>query len=137
QQGKVAEAETLYREALATEKKLLGNEHPDVAESLTELGLVLQKQGKMAEGDEMRHEALAIQTKLLGTEPPGAVESPDQIADKLRSQGEFADFLRQQGKLAEAEATLREAVSIQRQRLGNEHPNMPVLLEKLANVLGE
>jgi serine/threonine protein kinase/tetratricopeptide (TPR) repeat protein len=137
QQGKVAEAETLYREALATEKKLLGNEHPDVAESLTELGLVLQKQGKMAEGDEMRHEALAIQTKLLGTEPPGAVESPDQIADKLRSQGELADFLRQQGKLAEAEATLREAVSIQRQRLGNEHPNMPVLLEKLANVLGE
>ena len=45
-QGKLAEAETMYREALAMRRKLLGNEHPDVAISLINLADVLRKQGE-------------------------------------------------------------------------------------------
>src|SRR6266545_3361641 len=44
-----AEAEPLARQTLATRKKLLGDQHPEVAASITELASVLQRQGKVAE----------------------------------------------------------------------------------------
>jgi hypothetical protein len=37
-QGRPAEAEPIYREALAMKRKLLGNEHPEVPELLRDLG---------------------------------------------------------------------------------------------------
>jgi len=43
-QGKLAEAETLYREALAVERSRLGREHPHVTRSLNNLALVLWQQ---------------------------------------------------------------------------------------------
>ena len=43
----------MHREALAMQRKLLGNEHPDVADSLDGLANVLQAQGKLAEAETM------------------------------------------------------------------------------------
>ena len=46
------EAEALFRRALALKEKLLGADHPDVAVTLNNLGLLLKKQGKLAEAAE-------------------------------------------------------------------------------------
>ena len=43
-QGKYDEAEPLYREALAIDRKVSGNEHPDVATSLNNLAGLLKTQ---------------------------------------------------------------------------------------------
>ena len=43
-QGKYDEAEPLYKESLAIRKKVLGDEHPDVAESLNNLAGLLSDQ---------------------------------------------------------------------------------------------
>ncbi len=40
-QGRYAEAEPLYKRALAIKEKVLGPEHPEVATSLNNLGLLL------------------------------------------------------------------------------------------------
>ena len=43
-QGKLDEATPLYKESLAIRKKVLGEEHPDVAQSLNNLAALLEAQ---------------------------------------------------------------------------------------------
>ena len=43
-QGKLDEAEPLYKEALAIDKKVYGDEHPDVAHDLNNLAGLLSNQ---------------------------------------------------------------------------------------------
>ena len=69
-QCKFSEAEPLYREVLAMRRKLLGDEHQDVAAALHNLAWVLQSQGKLSEAEPLYREALAMQRKLLGNEHP-------------------------------------------------------------------
>ena len=57
-QGKLAEAESTYREALMVSRKLLGNEHPDLIGPLNSLGNVLNEQEKPAEAESEHREAL-------------------------------------------------------------------------------
>ena len=45
-QGKYEAAEPLYVDALAMWKKLLGEEHPDVAQSMNNLAALYYSQGK-------------------------------------------------------------------------------------------
>jgi TPR repeat protein len=62
-QRKYAEAEALYRRALATRETALGASHPDVARSLGELICVAQAQGKYMEATRLRQRARAIGDK--------------------------------------------------------------------------
>jgi hypothetical protein len=80
--GSFAEAETMYREALAMRKKRLGTEHPDVTMSLNNLADVLNCEDKTADAVTMQREALAMQRKLLGTER----FAPDLVEGCLWSQ---------------------------------------------------
>ena len=50
-QVKYAEAERLYRRALAIEEKALGRDHADVATTLNDLAGVYERQGKYAEAE--------------------------------------------------------------------------------------
>jgi hypothetical protein len=49
-QGRYAEAELLFKRALATRKKALGPDHPDVVSSLGNLAALYAKQGRYLEG---------------------------------------------------------------------------------------
>jgi serine/threonine protein kinase/tetratricopeptide (TPR) repeat protein len=95
--GRPADVEALYREKLATLRKLLGNEHPDVAEALQNLALALEQQPKLAEAETFYRELLALRRKLLGNEHPDVADSVVRLASVLRRQGkhdEAADLLR-------------------------------------------
>ena len=50
-QGRYAEAEPLYKRALAIGEKTLGPEHPEVATSLKNLRLLYRAQGRDAEAE--------------------------------------------------------------------------------------
>jgi len=69
-ESKFQEAEALYREALATNRKLLGNEHREVATGLNNLAKVLAKEGKLAEAEPVLREALQMFRRLYGDEHP-------------------------------------------------------------------
>ncbi len=62
-QGKYAEAEPLYKRALAIWEKALGPEHPDVATSLENYADLLRKTGRVSEAKEMEARAKAIRAK--------------------------------------------------------------------------
>ena len=64
-QGKYAEAELLYRRALAIAEKALGPEHPDVATALENYSKLLRETNRETEA--VRMEARA---KHAGMNPP-------------------------------------------------------------------
>jgi len=68
--GKVDEAESLEQEALSMRRRLLGEEHPEVAKSLYLLGDRMRQQGNLNESYSILSAALSIQRKLLGDENP-------------------------------------------------------------------
>ena len=59
-QGKYAEAEPLYKRALAIYEKALGPDHPSVAESLNSLAGFYHAQGSYAEAKTLYRRALTI-----------------------------------------------------------------------------
>ena len=62
-QGKYAEAEPLFKQALAIKKKVLGSEHPGVATSLENYAALLRKTGRSAEAAKIEARAKAIRAK--------------------------------------------------------------------------
>ena len=125
-EGRLAEAEAAYREALVRRKKLFG-EAPDqgVAISLHDLGLVVYQEGRLAEGENMLREALAMERKLFG----------DLHPDKAAVLVDLAGVLRDQGKVAEAETMFREALAMERKLFGNQHLKVEEPLNGLVSLL--
>ena len=100
------EAERDEREALAIRRKVLGNQHSDVADSLVRLSNVLPSE-RAAEGEADLREAIAI---LKNT---GANQS------KLSSALDYlAVLLQHDDRLPEAEEAERESVSLMQKSLG-------------------
>nr|NCR96576.1 tetratricopeptide repeat protein [Microcystis aeruginosa L311-01] len=69
-QGRYTEAEPLYLEALDLRKQLLGDNHPDVAQSLNNLAYLYQSQGRYKEAEPLYREAIKIATQVLGDNHP-------------------------------------------------------------------
>ena len=69
-QGRYEEAEPLYIQALDMRKKLLGEEHPDVATSLNNLAGLYFSQGRYEEAEPLYIQSLDMRKKLLGEEHP-------------------------------------------------------------------
>ena len=70
-QGKLDEAEPLYRESLAIDKKVYGEEHPEVAIGLNNLAILLWTQDNDSEeAARLGLQALAICEKALGPDHP-------------------------------------------------------------------
>lgn len=63
-QGKYAEAETMFREALETLEKTLGPAHPDLATARCNLAAILMDQGKYGDAEPMLRAALLVKEKL-------------------------------------------------------------------------
>jgi len=64
-QGHYAEAEPLYKKALAIRKNTFGPAHPDVGASLNNLAVLYSIQGRYADAEPLYERALAISCPLL------------------------------------------------------------------------
>ena len=72
-QGKYEAAEPLYVDALAMRKKLLGEEHPDVAQSMNNLAALYRIQGKYEAAEPLYVDAIKILETVLGNEHPWTI----------------------------------------------------------------
>lgn len=64
-EGKLEEAEAMYRRALAIRHKLYGDAHPSLSQSLNNLATVLRDQKKLSEAEQLMRESLAMRRKIL------------------------------------------------------------------------
>ena len=69
-QDNYAEAEPLYRRALAILEKALGPEHPNVAQVLENYAELLRKTNRKTEAAKMEARAKAIRDKHAAQNPP-------------------------------------------------------------------
>ena len=123
--GDYSAAEPLYREALALQRRLVGDEHPSVAMGLTHLGSLLIRKRAYDEAEPLLLEALTIQQKQLGAEHP-------DVATSLYT---LAGLSYRKEAYAEAELRYREALALRQKALGREHPEVSHTLDNLARTL--
>jgi eukaryotic-like serine/threonine-protein kinase len=82
-QGKLAEAEPLYRQALEARRRLLGNDHEETLESVNELAELLRDQGKPTEAQPLFQEAVEGFYQLVGDVNPETILSTiNDMADR-------------------------------------------------------
>ncbi len=127
EQGKYADAEGLYKRALAIREKTLGVSHPHVAQTLNNLGNMYKELGNYADAESLLKRALAIWEKALGAGHP----------DVARALNNLANVYKEQGKYADAEGRYKRALAIREKALGAGHPDVAQSLHNLANVYQE
>jgi len=123
QQGRNAEAEPLFRRALAITEKALGEEDPLTTSNLINVAEVLRVQARYAEAEPLARRALASNEKA-GREL-GVAGSLNGLAILLEAQGRFK----------EAEPLIRRALAIYEKALGPEHPKTAISLAYLSGWL--
>ncbi|MEH1799278.1 MAG: tetratricopeptide repeat protein, partial [Nostoc sp.] len=121
-QGLYTQAEPWCQQCLEATKKRLGEEHPDVAQSLNNLAELYRLQGKYREVEHLHIQALALRHKLLGEEHPDVAESLNNLALLYRLQSRYS----------EAEPLYIQALAVGRKLLGEEHPDVATSLNNLA-----
>src|SRR5690606_23041443 len=119
--GDLAAADSLFRAALATRRARLGPGHPDVAETLNDLGELLRRANRSDEAASLLRVSLDI-LRASTPPPPELVTGLNTIANVRQAQGDYA----------EAERYRREAVDVSRRLHGDQHPQVAVSLGNLA-----
>jgi CHAT domain-containing protein/Tfp pilus assembly protein PilF len=127
QRAKYAEAEPLYRRALAIREEVLGAKHHLTADSYNNLAYNLDRQGQHAEAEPLHRRALAIKEQALGPNHLDTADSCNGLATNLNGQGQYA----------EAEPLFRKALAIREHVLGARHPSTAVSCNNLAGNLDD
>ena len=113
-QGRVAEAEALYREALEIDRKTIGEAHPDYAIRLNNLAGVVASQEQFAEAEALYWQALEITRDALGEVHPS-------YAIRLVNLG---SLLVKSDRVEEGREMLERALAIFRAALPPDHPHI-------------
>lgn len=102
----------LQKAALATRRRVLGEDHPSTLESLGNMGEQLRNQGRFSEAEPYSRGSMEKRRRVLGEDHP----------DTLTAINNLAVLLLAAGKLNEAEPLYREALQKRRRVLGEDHP---------------
>jgi CHAT domain-containing protein/tetratricopeptide (TPR) repeat protein len=123
-QGNYADAEGLYKRALAIYEKARGAEHPDVAQVLNHLAIVYYDQGKYTDAEGLYKRALSIREKALRAGHPDIAQTINNLALVYQEQGKYAD----------AEGLYKRALVILERAFGQHHPRLADSLDNLGMV---
>ena len=78
-EGNVTEAESMSRAVVATEREVLGEDHPSYANALQSLGTILLGAHKDAEAEQVLKQALAIYEKRDGASSQGVAAASNSL----------------------------------------------------------
>ncbi|KKD36948.1 NB-ARC domain-containing protein [Limnoraphis robusta CS-951] len=123
-QGFYSQAEPWYENCLDITQNRLGQQHPDVANSLHNLANLYRSQGKYEQAEPLFIQALEMRRQLLGQQHP-------DVASSLNNLALLYYF---QGKYEEAEPIFIQALEMFRQLLGQQHPRVASSLNYLASL---
>ncbi len=125
--GLYAAASPLQERALATRRKVLGEDHPDTLASISSAGALLWEQGKPDQAEVYFRETLEKRRRLLG----------DDHESTLEALSNLGIVLDEQGKLDQAEQIFRQALEKLTRLHGEQHPGALQLLNNLGLLLRE
>jgi len=160
--GRYDEAESLYRDALGTARRSLGEEH--ISSITNNLALLLHDRGDYESAEPLFREVLASDRKLLGEDDPNLAISLNNLGNVLRytggfqeskrlfreaiailsshgspykavAQGNLAAVLCATGEIESAGPLFREAIETASAALGDENSEVAVIKMKLGACL--
>ena len=123
--GDYRTAESAFQKSLVIRKKLLGEEHWDVARTLHNLAVVYYAQGHYTKAEPLYQQSLIISEKVFGGE--------DSHTATILSN--FANLYSEQGRYTKAEPLYQRALAILEKALGEEHPEVVNILTNYAVLL--
>ncbi len=123
--GRYSQAQVLYEEALEIRRQLYDRAHPDLAESINNLGTNLFYQGNYQGAIARYQESQKLYLRLFGDEHPYLAINLTNLATAHHVMGD----------LAAAELRYREALVLNGQLLGDCHPTLATTLSNFANLL--
>ena len=119
---KPAEALALFRDVVASTRRLHGDTHVLTGEALDYMAGPLRELGRIDEAEAALREAVAINSRIYLT--------PNMhVVDAL---AELAMILHIEGKVAASEAAYRQSLAIERQLFPGDHPNTASTLNNIA-----
>jgi serine/threonine protein kinase len=121
---RLAESETYYRQAIATLQSTQQSDHPFLAQSLTDLAILLKDTGRLPEAEQLNAEALAIYRKTLGERHPKVASLLNNIAMQHVAARNFDAAL----------VEIQEALAINLESLGEKHQETNIVRLNLARV---
>jgi eukaryotic-like serine/threonine-protein kinase len=122
--GAFDDVEEVQRRILPIQERLLGPEHPDVANSLNNLANVYYRRGDHHQARALYTRALAIEERTLGPEHPVIADQLDNIGLICAAQDEYAEAL----------ALHERALVVRERTMGPGHPTTATTLNNLAVV---
>jgi tetratricopeptide (TPR) repeat protein len=120
-QGRLAEAESMYQRAVEGKEKALGRDHPSTLDTVNNLGILYADQGRLTEAESMYQRALEGCEKALGRDHPSTLDTVNNLGI----------FYADQGRLAEAESMYQRALSGFRVALGPSHRKTELVMRNL------
>lgn len=123
-QGRYREAQPFYLQTLVMLRHLLGETHPDVANSVNNLAGLYYFQGHYEEAEVLFLKALAMRKQLLDKAHPDIAISLNDLAMLYLSQKRYE----------EAEALFLEALAMRKQLLDETHPDIATNINNLAGL---
>jgi CHAT domain-containing protein/Tfp pilus assembly protein PilF len=140
QQGRLDEAQKLLEQSLQVRRRLYPPErypagHPDLGQSLNNLGFLLQARGELAQAEPYYRQFLAMCQKLY----PKA-RFPDGHPELAGSLNNLGFLLHARGELAQAEPFYRQALAMRQKlfrkaRFPDGHPELAGGLNNLGSLL--
>jgi tetratricopeptide (TPR) repeat protein len=109
-QAKYADSEPVFRQVLEIRRRILGPEHPQTQETLSEMASMYQRQGKYREAETYAAESMRGAQHTFGPENARTIKAENDLALAYVSQGKFT----------ESETLARQAVEIDRKKRPDE-----------------
>jgi tetratricopeptide (TPR) repeat protein len=122
--GNYAQALSLFEQALQIRQEVLGEKHPDTAESLNNIAGVYDSQGHYAKALPLYEQALQIQKEVLGEKHTDTAISLNNIAILYYNQSNYAQAL----------PLFEEVLQIHKEILGEKHSDTAISLNNIAGV---
>ncbi|MCB1073700.1 MAG: tetratricopeptide repeat protein, partial [Chlamydiia bacterium] len=112
-EGKYPLSEKFSRKVLELRRSLLGDNHPDVATSLNNVGSTLEALGKHQEALTYQMQALELRKSLFGDNHPDVAASLNNVGATLGALGKHQEALTYQ----------MQALELRKSLLGDNHPD--------------
>ena len=118
-------AKQTYERALDIDRRVLGDDHPRVAQYLDNLAIVAQNMGDLEQAESLYRDALKRMESAYGERHP----------ETAMTKGNYGLLLQREGRLTEAEPLLRDAVAIRLSLFGPDNYNVGYARVSLAMLL--
>ena len=122
--GIYSEAQVQLERALDLRRRVLGENHPDMLMSITDLFGLYWAEGKYAQAEPFMTRSLAIEQRILGPKHPDTAFTLNSLAALKQAEGKFP----------QAENFYAQALAIERSALGQENAHTLTTMNNIASL---